>query len=53
LFIRGVERKALTHVKATRNQTAAAPTITKARTAEVMRSQRVCIGCGEGNSGHN
>jgi hypothetical protein len=28
----------------TRNQTAAAPMMTNARTAEAIRSQRVCIG---------
>src|SRR3970040_1586989 len=34
------------HHNATKNQTAAAPMIRKARTAEAMRSQRVGIGLG-------
>ena len=42
----GVQCEALGHRRATKNQTAAAPTMRKARMADRMSSQRVCMAAG-------
>ena len=51
LAVRRAQLDAIDHVKATSSQIAAAPTITKPRTAVAMRSQRVCMGSGRVTTG--
>lgn len=53
LTVGGGQGGPLGHANLVRNQTAAATMMTKASAAVAMRSQRVCMGFGEGNAGHN